>query len=551
MNPRILTVLLAFRATWDHLSMAPNLLSCDRDQLYLMPPSVRDWLPEGHLAFFVLDVVEELDVSGFYDRFRVDGKGGAGYDPAMMLAVLLYAYATGERSSRRIERRLREDVAYRVLAANHHPDHSTLARFRQRNEAEIAQLFTQVLALCVKAGLVDTGLVAIDGTKMSANASYFANMTKEELAKAILDEAARTDAEEDERFGDKRGDELPEQWANPKDRRSRIKEAFRQLEEETTLDYEGRMAERARKEKELGKKLTGPQPTKTPAHPRSPRKRNVTDPDSRVMPLNGKGVIQGYNPQAASTEGHIIVAAELSNCPNDARNFVPVVEAMKENLATAGHDAGIGTILADAGYWTTQNATTETGSNLLISTISPRYRRAPRPSDDKLAVLQRVSKGELSQRKAGEILGVSYTWINNMSKRYFPPEGEPMAVSPTFEVRLPVIEKVSRGELSMRKAAVQLGVSVPRVKELVHRLENGLPDPDQVRDQMNAKLAEEGNKALYKRRTPMIEPIFGDIKFNRGYRRFMRRGASAVGSEWRLICATNNLLKLWRSAPAS
>src|SRR6516225_4507107 len=154
----------------------------------MMPPSVREWLPEDHLAFFVLDVVAELDLSTFYAAYRVDGKGGSVYDPAMMLAVLLYGYCTGERSSRRIERRLVEDVAVRVVAANQQPDHATLARFRRRHQDAIAGLFGQVLSLCVKAGLVDAGMVAIDGTKIAANASFFANRDHAALS-AELDES--------------------------------------------------------------------------------------------------------------------------------------------------------------------------------------------------------------------------------------------------------------------------------------------------------------------------------------------------------------------------
>ncbi|HUO48213.1 MAG TPA: transposase [Acidimicrobiales bacterium] len=164
----------------------------DRDQLWLVPPSVADWLPKDHLAWFVLDVVKELDLSGFYASYRADGRGGATYGPETMLAVLLYAYCTGERSSRRIERRCVEDVAYRVLAANQHPDHATLARFRQRHEDAVAELFAQILQLCVEAGLVDAGVVAIDGTKMEADASSFANRTKKQLAEEILREAERS-----------------------------------------------------------------------------------------------------------------------------------------------------------------------------------------------------------------------------------------------------------------------------------------------------------------------------------------------------------------------
>src|SRR6266496_1842020 len=213
--------------------VAVNVRGGDLDQLFLMPPSVRDWLPEGHLAFFVLDVVAELDLAAFLRAHRLDGRGGAVYDPAMMLAVLLYAYCTGERSSRRIERRLVDDVAYRVLAVNQRPDHATLARFRRRHQGAIAGLFGQVLALCVKAGLVDAGVVAIDGTKVAANASFFANRDREDLEKLaaeILDEAEQTDAAEDELFGDRRGDELPDEWAGGRDRRKRIRAAWDELD---------------------------------------------------------------------------------------------------------------------------------------------------------------------------------------------------------------------------------------------------------------------------------------------------------------------------------
>lgn len=201
--------------------------------LLSMPPSVRDWLLEDHLVFFVIDVVAELDLAPFFRAHRLDGRGGAVYDPAMMLSVLLYAYCTGERSSRRIERRLIEDVAYRVLAVNQRPDHATLARFRRRHQDAIAGLFGQVLALCVQAGLVDAGVVAIDGTKLAANASFFANRNREDLEKIaaeILDEAEQTDAAEDELLGDRRGEEMPAEWAGGRGRRERIRAALGELD---------------------------------------------------------------------------------------------------------------------------------------------------------------------------------------------------------------------------------------------------------------------------------------------------------------------------------
>jgi transposase len=148
--------------------MAQNFLACDRDQELLLPPSLREWLPEGHFAWFVIDAVAELDLSAFFASYRVDGHGRAAHDPAMMVALLLYAYAIGERSSRRIERRCVEDVATRVICANQAPDHTTIARFRQRHEIALAELFGEVLALCAGSGLVRVGVIAVDGTKVHA-----------------------------------------------------------------------------------------------------------------------------------------------------------------------------------------------------------------------------------------------------------------------------------------------------------------------------------------------------------------------------------------------
>lgn len=172
-----------------------------------MPPSLAEWLSEDHLAWFVLDVVAELDLSGFYGSLRPDGRGGASYDPKVMLGILLYAYCVGERSSRRVERRLCEDVAFRVIAANQHPDHATLARFRSRHRDAIGEVLSQVLGLCVAEGLVQAQVVAIDGTKVEADASQWSSRTRRQLVDEILEEAEAVDAVEDEQFGDRRGDE--------------------------------------------------------------------------------------------------------------------------------------------------------------------------------------------------------------------------------------------------------------------------------------------------------------------------------------------------------
>src|SRR5918997_741803 len=210
--------------------MPQNFLACDREQELLLPPSLREWLPEDHLAWFVIDAVAAMDLAAFYAAYRADGLGRAAHDPAMMVALLLYCYALGERSSRRIERRCVEDVATRVICANQTPDHTTIARFRRRHEIALADLFGEVLVLCAEAGLVQVGVIAIDGTKVHANASERATCDYEQIAREILAEADAVDREEDERFGERRGDELPEQLATGAGRAQWLAEAKRRLE---------------------------------------------------------------------------------------------------------------------------------------------------------------------------------------------------------------------------------------------------------------------------------------------------------------------------------
>lgn len=545
--------------------------ACDVDQLMLMPPSVRDWLPEDHLAFFVLDVVAELDLSAFYAAHRLDGRGGSVYDPAMMLSVLLYAYCTGERSSRRIERRLVEDVAVRVVAANQRPDHATLARFRRRHQEAIAALFGQVLGLCVTAGLVDAGVVAIDGTKIAANASFFANRdhvalsaelagsvgcdpaaaAARRVADRVLAEAEQVDAAEDAQGENEQVRRMPVGWAGGRDRRSRIRAALDELESQKSRDFEARMAERARKEVELGRKLTGPKPSAQPARRARPRRANTTDPHSRIIP-QASGVLQGYNAQAAATTGHIVVAAEVSNTTNDQPHFVPMTTTVIDNLAEAGHRGGAGTFVADAGYWTSVNGTTDVGAEVLIATRKSSWRKADKPDDDKLAVLAKVNRGELSQRQAGAILGVSYTWVRDMTKRYFGRDGQRITRSAEPEPHewIPVIERVAAGEISLRAASDHLSVSVSRVKTMLAHIRGDIIDPTVARNMMDIKLSQPENAALYRKRSVSIEPVFGNIKANLGFRKFSLRGHAGVHSEWRLICTVHNLLKLQHAIPA-
>jgi len=211
--------------------MAQNFIACDREQALLLPPSLRDWLPAEHLAWFVLDAVEQIDLTAFYAAYRADGHGRAAHDPAMMVALVLYAYAVGERSSRGIERRCVEDVAFRVVAANQAPDHTTVNRFRARHQDALGDLFGEVLGLCAQAGLVSVGVVAIDGTKLHANASRDATLDSEQIAREILEEAKAVDAAEDELYGEARGDELPPELTTAQGRRKWLREAQRRLDD--------------------------------------------------------------------------------------------------------------------------------------------------------------------------------------------------------------------------------------------------------------------------------------------------------------------------------
>ena len=335
--------------------MSQHFLPCDRDQQYLMPMSLRDWLPEGHLAWFVLDVVEQMDLSPFYARYRADGWGAAAFEPRMMVALLLYAYCIGERSSRRIERRCAEDIAFRVLAANQVPDHSTIARFRQRNEAALAHCFVEILRLCQAAGLGRVGLVALDGTKVEANASLGANRTVESIEREVewmLAEAAQADAAEDRLHGRARGDELPPGFRDHGGRLARLARATARLEEETAQReraYQEHLARRAALEAERGRPLRGRKPVRK--SPRSPAtvRANTTDPDSRVV-KRGPTLVQGYNAQAVVAKDQIIVAAEVTQDANDRRQLRPMLARAQENLVAAASGTQIGTLLADAGY---------------------------------------------------------------------------------------------------------------------------------------------------------------------------------------------------------
>jgi transposase len=464
--------------------MAQNFIACDREQELLLPPSLSEWLPEGHLAWFVIEAVAQLDLSAFYVAYRADGHGRAAHDPAMMVALLLYVYAIGERSSRRIERRCVEDVATRVICANQAPDHTTISRFRQRHETALAELFGEVLALCAESGLVRVGLIAVDGTKVHANASPQATRDYEQIAREILEEADAVDATEDERFGDARGDELPPELATaqgrrgwlreakrrldarraeearpiPRSRPERLNEGKRRLEEEHRVECRANAAYeayRARGVMKDGRRFgRPPNPFQPPPAPTG--KINLTDLDSRNVKTS-RGWVQGYNAQAVTTEDQIVIAAEVNVDSPDFGHLEPMVRAASDELARAGVSQSPEVVLADAGYWhhVQMERLVADGMTVLIPPDAKK-REGARPGWD----------------------GGLYAFMRRV-------------------------------------------------------------------------LATEHGAGLYSKRQVMVEPVFADTKFNRRVDRFQRRGRAAARSEWRLVTAAHNLLKLWRHSLAS
>ena len=394
----------------------------------------------------------------------------------MMVALLLYAYCVGKPSSRKIERATYEDVAFRVLTGDQHPDHDSIASFRKLHLEALAGLFTQVLRLCQKAGLVKLGHIAIDGSKVKANASKHKAMSYARMSEAekkledeirrLLAEAERVDGEEDALHGKgKHGDELPEELKRRGDRLRKIREAKAALESEANekaavkaVEAEEKREKRAREEAEKGKKARGSEPPASEpaqATPEPKAQRNFTDPDSRILPdgANKGAFLQGYNAQIAVDDtAQVIVAALVTQTSNDVQQLVPMAAAI---LANVGQLAT--TTSADAGYFSAQNV------------------EAPALKPTNLLVPP-------NRHKHGS---------------------EPLAAPPG--------------------------------------------DGASAAERMRHKLSSPEGRALYKQRKAIVEPVFGQIKDGRGFRRFLVRGLAAVRAEFNLIALTHNLLKLFRA----
>lgn len=440
------------------------------DQQFLFPQDMKQWLPEDDLVYFIMDVVKGLDLREIYRPYEFERRGQPPYHPTMMVTLLIYAYAIGMPSSRKIEQATYHSIPFRVLTANQHPDHDTISTFRKRHLKSLAGLFVQVLRLCQKTGLVKLGHIAIDGTKVKANASRhkamsYAHMEKkiselERQVNDLLNQAEQVDADEDARYGKgNSGNDLPKELKFRKSRLQKLQEAKKALEEEAKAEAASKQEEYEAKKSAYDKKngRRGRPPKPPSDQPASKKQRNFTDPESRIMPVSGgKDFVQGYNCQAAvDKQAQVIVGTHVTQATNDKKQIVPLLTDIAKK--TNGKLPKI--ISADSGYFSESNC-------------------------KKLAALEVDAHIATGRLKHGET------------------------------------------------------VLAPRGR---------IPQDAGIKEKMSRKLRTVKGKKTYSLRKQIVEPVFGQMKEARNFRRFSFRGLAACQCEWDLVCLTHNLLKLFRA----
>ena len=435
------------------------------DQNHLFPPSPRDWLPPNHLVYFLLDVCEQMDISPIIDDYDSEQGGQPPFHPRMMLVLLLYAYSVGVFSSRKIMQRCETDVAFRVIVGDDIPDFRRIAEFRKRHLQHMQLLFVEILSLCRAAGLLQVGRLALDGTKIKANASRhkamsYDRMTSEEerLQKeidALLKQAQASDEADDAEHGiDLRGDELPEALNRRETRLQKIREAKAALEEQARQKAAAHAAQ-------LEAEGRTPRANPDEAVPQPKDQRNFTDPQSKIMKTSNKGFDQCGNAQAVVNEAQIIVSADVTDQANDSRQVEPMVAQTLENLEAVGVEENIGAFTADAGYFSEDNVTT-------------------------LAANERIEEAYIATGR-----------LKHHEQVPDAPQGRP-------------------------------------------------PKDLTAKEKMARKLRTKQGRVEYSRRKAIVEPPFGQIKHCRGFRQFLLRGLEQMRGEWKLVCLTHKLLKLFR-----
>ena len=441
------------------------------NQIMLLPPILNEWLPENHLANFISDLVDQIDLSVIYNSYEKELRGYPPYHPAMMLKVLLYAYCTGVYSSRKIAKACEEVVAFRVLSANQFPDFRTLSEFRKRHLGAFKEMFLQVLHIAQKAGMLSLGHVSLDGSKIKANASKHKAMSygrmkqeeqrlRQEIEELTL-KAQQTDQQEDAQHGDKRGDEIPEELARRESRLAVIRHAMQALEQEAheKAQMEQQQEKQCKDNEEpptdSGQKKRGrPRKDKPePGVPNDKAQRNFTDPESRIIPSK-EGFVQAYNVQAVVDEDYqLIVATAVTQKTNDAGLLRTMVEEMVQNTGVTAHK-----LSCDAGYF----------------------------AQDDVAWLQEK--------------GIDPYIATGRQKHH----------------------------------------------EILESPRGRIPKHYTTKQRMARKLKTKTGRAIYARRKVIVEPVFGQVKECRGFRRFSLRGLSKVQGEWSLVSLCHNLLKIFR-----
>jgi transposase len=501
-----------------------------------MPPSLGEWLPEDHLVWTVLGAVDVMDLGRFNERYRLGAAGRAPYDPAMMVALLLYSYARGNRSSRGIERACWEDVAFKVITSMRTPDHSTIAEFRRRHESDIAELFDDVLSLCKEAGLVSVGVITIDGTKIKANASMDQNRSYRQLVTEILREAEETDRREDELYGDQRGDELPEALRTPEGRRAALEEAKRRLAE--------------RKDRPADDE-TKPEPEKL-----------EMDLESAVLSrpvLRRGGRREWFRVARSELESHRAEQARPVARDREDR-MIDALDRLEENQRVE--------LAANETYERWRVTTRDTKGRVMKGYSKPYV--APDLPEGKINLSDPDSRVMRTQGTPPRQAYNAQAAVNDrqviLSSEVSIAAADFGQLGPMFEATMR--ELAERG-VTERPEVVLADAGYWHTAQMQKIAETGIevlvpPDgnmregkrrgwEDGLYQAMRDTLTTDRGREVYAQRKITIEPVFGQIKYNRHIDRFMRRGRAAAQSEWRLVTATHNLLKLhthWTASTA-
>lgn len=530
-------------------------------QELILPPNLQEWLPEGHLARFVSDVVDQLDLSAIFSVYEKGvGRGQPPYHPLMVTKLLVYGYCTGVRSSRAIERATYDMVPFRMLSGDQHPDHDSIADFRKRHLDAFKGLFAQTVKVAREAGLADLTHVAVDGSKIKANASKHKAMSYDRMQEAekelqaeierILAEAEACDKEEDARFGKgRRGDELPKELQRREDRLKKIREAKERLEEraraeaaERARDAEQKIATRREREAATGQKVGGRQPevpNPDESRPDPKAQSNFTDPDSRIMKDGAtKEFTQAYNAQnAVDGKCGIIVGTLVTQAANDSEQLAPTVAEAMENCGEAPEK-----VSADAGYCSESSLTDERlkGIDLYIATGRER-KVAGAEAKQRAARSARVGSLLLALCGAAAIVGA----------------GKFTTLLPLLPVALATNPQLTlRRRKTLCLARMALAVSVYTAFLAIDSGAGICPPVPTVtlqtaRNNMRQKLQTEAGKTVYARRKAIAEAPFGNIKEAQGVRRFLLRGINQVRGEWNLAVTGHNLLKMFRHGKQS